>query len=197
MSPDDPMAPQALEGERERVITVLSRHFANDQLSIDELETRLELVYRAASVAEIRALAADLPGAGAGTEGAAVVPAPPPSQRVRRRMVSLLSSRTRSGVWIPPQRLDVVAVMSDTHLDLRSAQLSAGVTEIHVRAWWAAVRITVPPNVHVVVETTPVMASVADRTAVGPPPPHGAPVVRVTGWAAMSDVTVQGRSRNE
>ncbi|HEU4990454.1 MAG TPA: DUF1707 domain-containing protein [Gemmatimonadaceae bacterium] len=192
MSPDDPRSLQPLEAERERVITLLSRHFANDHLSIDELETRLELVYRASSVAEIRALAADLPGEGAG--GAAVTPAPAPSQRVRRRMLSVMSSRTRSGVWISPQRLDLVAVMSDTHLDLRSAQLSAGVTEIHVRAWWAAVRITVPPNVHVVVETTPVMASVADRTGAGAPPPHGAPVVRVTGWAAMSDVTVHGRA---
>jgi DUF1707 SHOCT-like domain/Cell wall-active antibiotics response LiaF, C-terminal len=192
-----PPSLQALEHERERVITLLSRHFANDDLSIEELETRLEMAYRATSVAEVRALASDLPESGGAPEGAVVRPAPPPSQVVRTRMLSVLSSRTRSGVWIPPQQLDLVAVMSDTHLDLRSAQLSAGVTEIRVKAWWAAVRILVPPNVHVVTETNPILASVGDRTAAAGAP-RGAPVIRITGWAVMSDVTVAGgRPRDE
>ena len=191
---------QALERERERVITVLSRQFANDNLSIDELETRLELAYRASSVAEIRALASDLPDAEnavVGTAGAAVRPAPPPSQVVRSRMVSLMGNRVRRGVWIPPQVLDLLAVMSDTHLDLREAQFTSGVTEIHVKATMAAVRITVPPHVHVVIDTSSILASVNDRTDRGPAPPHGAPVVHVTGWAFMSEVKVRRRAIDE
>lgn len=173
------------------MITLLSRQFANDNLSIDELETRLELAYRASSVAEIRALASDLPDA---ETGAAVRPAPPPSQIVQTRMLSLLGNRVRRGVWIPPQLLELLAVMSDTHLDLREAQLSAGVTEIRVKATMAAVRITVPTHVHVVIDTSAIMASVSDRTDRGPAPPRGAPVVRVTGWAFMSDVKVRRRA---
>ncbi len=193
-TPGQPPSPQALERERERVITLLSREFANDNLSIDELETRLELTYRASSVAEIRALASDLPDVANVEAGTAVRPAPAPSQIVQTRMVSLLGNRVRRGVWIPPQRLDLLAVMSDTHLDLREAQLSAGVTEIHVKATMAAVRVTVPPNVHVVIDTSAIMASVSDRTDRGPVPPRGAPVVHVTGWAFMSEVKVRRRA---
>ncbi len=193
-SPDPSGAVQALERERERVVTVLSRQFAGDNLSIDELETRLELVYRASSVAEIRALASDLPDLDATRGAPALQPAPAPSQRTRARLVSLLSSRERRGVWIPPQLLEVVAVMSDTHLDLREAQLSAGVTEIRVMATMAAVRITVPPHVHVMTDTTPIMASVGHRSrSKRGVPPAGAPVVHVTGWALMSDVAVRTR----
>lgn len=189
--PDQPPPLQSLERERERVVTALSRHFANDDLSIDDLEARLEMVYRATSVAEIRALASDLADAETPAGGTAVRPAPPPSQTVRRRLVSVLGSRVRSGVWVPPQQLNLVAVMSDTHLDLREAQISAGITEIRVKATMAAVRITVPPHVHVVTETTPILASVSDRTGRGRTPPRGAPVIRVSGWALMSDVTVR------
>ncbi|MGH7670844.1 MAG: DUF1707 domain-containing protein [Gemmatimonadaceae bacterium] len=189
-----PPSIQVLEHERERVITVLSREFANDNLSIDELETRLELAYRASSVAEIRALAADLADAEHPMAGTAVRPAPPPSQLARTRFVSVLGNRARRGVWVPPQVLDVLAVMSDTHLDLREAQFSAGITEIRVKATMAAVRITVPPYVHVTLDTSSILASVSIRTDRGPPPPHGAPVVRVTGWALMSDVSVRRRS---
>jgi DUF1707 SHOCT-like domain/Cell wall-active antibiotics response LiaF, C-terminal len=189
-----PASLQALEHERERVITALSRQFANDRLSIDELETRLEMAYRAASVAEIRALVSDLPDVDGPSAAASVRPAPPPSEVVRTRMLSLLGNRVRRGMWVPPQTLDLIAVMSETHLDLREAQLSAGVTEIHVRATMAAVRITVPPHVHVVTDTGSIMASVSDRTDRGPIPPRGAPVVRVTGWAFMSEVKVRRKA---
>ena len=186
-----PPSLQALEAERERVITILSRQFADDRLSVDELETRLEMAYRATSVAEIRALVSDLPSAEGAPTATAVRPAPSPSELSHTRMVSLLGNRVRRGMWIPPQTLDLLAVMSDTHIDLREAQLSAGVTEIHVKATMAAVRITVPPHVHVVTETSSILASVSDRTDRGPAPPRGAPVIRITGWAFMSDVTVR------
>lgn len=192
-SPDQPSSLQALERERERVIALLSRNFANDTLSLDELEARLELAYRADSVAEVRALATDLADTDTPSGGRLVRPAPTPSQSVRQRMVSFMASRVRRGAWIPPQELDLVAVMSETQLDLRDAQLSAGITEIRIKATMASVRITVPPHVHVVTETTPIMASVSDNSSSSPPPPHGAPVIRVTGWALMSDVTVRRR----
>lgn len=192
-SPEPSPSVQALERERERVITLLSRHFANDHLSIEELETRLEMVYRAASVAEIRALASDLPAVEGAPATPATRPAPPPSQIVRTRMWSVLSSRVQRGAWIPPQQLDLVAVMSDTHLDLREAQLADGVTEIRVKATWASVRITVPSHVHVVTDAMPLLASVSDRSEPRRSLPHGAPVVRITGWALMSDLSVRTR----
>ena len=195
-TPDQPSAPLALERERERIITLLSRHFANDGLSLDELETRLELAYKATSLAEVRTLASDLPGLDSGAGPVPVRTAPAPPQLARSRILAVMSSMVRRGVWVPPQSLHLDAVMAEARLDLREAQLAPGVTEIQVRAFWASVKIIVPPGVHVASEVTSVMAEVSDRTDHGTPPP-GAPMIRVTGWACMSEVALRTRRPGE
>ena len=63
----------SLTDERERVIQLLSEHFANDRLSLDELEARMDLAYKASSVGDLQRLTADLPSA-----TTAPVPAPAP-----------------------------------------------------------------------------------------------------------------------
>src|SRR5438045_9225216 len=65
----------SLVDERERVIQQLSDHFANDRLSIDELEARMDLAYKAATVTDLQRLTADLPTVAA----AAQVPVPSPA----------------------------------------------------------------------------------------------------------------------
>src|SRR5215472_10207153 len=102
----------SLTDERERVIQQLSEHFANDRLSLDELESRIELAYKAPTIGDLRRLTADLPSG-----AAAPVPAPlPPEESValapdRERVWSVMSETRRGGGWAVPQRLDLVAVM--------------------------------------------------------------------------------------
>ena len=60
-SPDNPIV--SLPAERERTIEELSLHFAHDNLTLEELERRLELAYRATSVAELRTLTSDIKAA--------------------------------------------------------------------------------------------------------------------------------------
>jgi hypothetical protein len=193
-----PEQSESLERERERVITILSRHFANDGISLDELETRLELAYRASSVAEVRALTAGLSVVDVDSGSVAIRPAPPPSQITQSRIVSIMSSTVRRGVWLPPQRLNIDAVMSETRIDLREAQLSSGVMEIPVRAFWASLTIITPPGVNVITEVTTFMAAVSDRSDHGPGmPAHGAPVIRITGWACMAEVSIKTRRAGE
>ena len=87
--------------------------------------------------------------------------------------------------------------MSDTQLDLTEAQLPQGVTEIHLRAVMAAVKIIVPAGVRVVVQPNALMASVdydedlIDQPRVG----SGAPVIRITGPIVMAELKVRVRSR--
>src|SRR5436190_22561840 len=64
----------SLADERERVVQQLSDHFANDRLSLEELETRIELAYKASSTADLQRLTADLPSV-----AASPVPAPVPA----------------------------------------------------------------------------------------------------------------------
>ena len=189
----------SLTDERERVIQQLSEHFANDRLTIDELESRMELAYKATSLGDLRVLTADLPSG-----AAAPVPAPlPPEESValspdRERVWSVMSETRRGGGWLVPQRLDLLAVMSDTTIDLTQSTLPTGIIDIHVRSLMAAVKIVVPPGIQVVSRVSSLMGSVHG----GGEPNEGAgagwkagTVVRLTGWALMAEVQTKVRRR--
>ena len=191
----------SLADEREKVIQQLSEHFANDRLSLDELESRMELAYKAGSVGELQRLTADLPSA---TTVPAPVSAPAPELPAlspdRERIFAVMSETSRRGSWLVPQRLDLLAVMSDTTIDLTQAALPAGIIDIHVRSIWAAVKIVVPPGLQIVNRMSSVMGSVRGG---GQPNESGGQgggwkegtVIRLTGWALMAEVQTKVRRR--
>ena len=133
--------PVPLERERERTIAQLSEHFAHDNLTLDELERRIEQVYRASSVSALRDLTRDLPTDAALAEERRAVELPEAFAPERERIVSIMAETKRRGVWRAPRKLDVWCIMSETRLDLTEAQLTSPVTEIHLRALMAAVNI--------------------------------------------------------
>jgi len=186
--------PVPLEQERQRTIELLSKHFAYDNLSMDELERRLEQVYRAASVPALRELTNDLPVDVAESQERQAVALPEAFAPERDRIVSIMAE-TKKSVWRPPKRLDLWCIMSDTKLDLTEAALGAGVTEIRLRAVMAAVRIIVPPGVRVVVQPSAFMSSVVDDVEDQPPVGSGAPVIRILGPVIMSELKIKVRTR--
>jgi uncharacterized protein DUF1707/cell wall-active antibiotic response 4TMS protein YvqF len=192
----------SLADERERVIQLLSDHFANDRLSLEDLESRMELAYKSTTLADLQRLTADLPTAAA----AAQVPAPLPADELpaispdRERVYAVMSETSRRGAWLVPQRLDLLALMSDTTIDLTQATLPSGIIDIHVRSICAAVKLVVPPGLQVVNRVSSLMSSVhgggepADSAG-----PNGAwkqgTVVRLSGWALMAEVQTKVRRR--
>jgi len=190
----------SLVDERERVIQRLSEHFANDRLSMEELEQRMELVYKATTAAELQRLTADLP-----SEESAALTAPAPASEPpvltpdRDRVVAIMSETSRRGAWIVPQRLDVISVMSDTTIDLTQAPLPTGIIDIHVRSIFAAVKIVVPPGLQVVSRVSSLMSSVhgggEPTEAGGATAWRQGTVVRLSGWALMTEVQTKVRRR--
>ena len=177
---------------RERAIEQLSAHFAQDDLTLEELERRIERAYRAENAVELDALTADL-------RERATLPSPPRSapQSVAARtdagtpeydrILAVMSETRRTGLWSVPQRLDLVSIMSDTRIDLSSADLPDGVVDVHVRAVWTSLKIILPPGLRVVNRMSAFMASVTNDTDEVAAPPSG-PVVRLTGLALMAEV---------
>lgn len=199
MTPDaggQPGIPVPLERERERVIGLLSTHFAYDSISLEDLERRMELVYRASTVEQLRELTRDLPSDPADAQERRAVAVPEAFSPEQDRLVSIMAETKRRGVWRPPRYLDVWSIMSETRLDLREALLASGVTEIHVRGVMSAVKVTVPPGVRVVVQTQAFMSSVHDEPYEPPRVGSGAPVVRITGFMVMGEVKVRVRARD-
>jgi hypothetical protein len=187
-----PQYPVALASARERAIERLSAHFANDGLSIDELDLRLERAYAATSLAELEALTADLPDARdvRGPAGAAPVPRAEDAYEAPARIRAILSETKRGGLWAVPPHVDVKALMANMTLDLRSALISRGVTEIEIRAMMSSIQILLPPGVRVVESVRAFMASVTDDSYSDISDPS-APVIRLTGRAVMSEIKVR------
>jgi uncharacterized protein DUF1707/cell wall-active antibiotic response 4TMS protein YvqF len=203
----DPPLP-TLSRAREQKINELSQHFANDDLSLDELEQRIERVYKAASVSELDAITSDLqapqlPATGrqgsAPLSGAPVLHSSSNLHAPSSRLLAVMSESKRTGRWLVPPRLDVVSLMADTKIDLTQAVMPPGGAEFHVRSVWAACKIIVPPEMRVINEMHAIMASVTSKA--DEMDPEGAtrrgPTLRLTGTALMAEVKVVVRRREE
>jgi hypothetical protein len=197
----------SLARAREQKINELSTHFANDDLSLEDLERRIERVYKAASVVELDEITADLRRA---VSASPPVPAGASSrstalasnyQAESGRLLALMSSTRRIGRWVVPHRLDVLAVMSDTKIDFTQAAMPGGVAEVHLRAIMASCKLVVPPNMRVINEMHSVMSDVKSRADEmlpdDPPATADTPVLRVTGTAFMAEVKIVVRRREE
>jgi len=184
----------SVEVERVRTIALLSEHFAQDVLSIEGFEERVEQAYRAASVPALRELTRDLVPA-APAAGAAAALAPAEFTQEHQRITSIMSSTKRRGAWRPARRVDLFCVMSESELDLTQAVLPSGVTEIHSTALMSQVKVIVPPGVRVVLQASSFMAQVSDETMEPPAVGSGAPVVRITGGVMMTELRAIVRQR--
>jgi hypothetical protein len=190
----------SLARARELKISELSTFFANDDLSLEDLEQRIERVYKASSVSELDAITADLqkspavPDEYARALAARATPSTAVTYTVAStRLMSLMSSTRRVGRWVVPEHLDVVAVMSDTVIDMTQASLAPGLTEVELRCVLAAFKMIVPPNVRVVNDLHAVMSSIenrADEILDDKELATAGSIIRLSGYALMSAVMI-------
>jgi hypothetical protein len=199
--PKKEIAIVTIDGEREKTVALLSEHFAQDNITLEEFEKRIEAVYRAPTLSALRDLTRDLVGESAAASSA-VAPVGTAKSGVvadypleHERITSIMSETKRTGPWSPARKMDVWSVMSETVLDLTQATLQPGVTEIRLRALMASVKIIVPPGVRVVLQASALMATVSDETVDPPAVGSGAPVVRVTGRVVMTELVAVMRRR--
>ena len=119
----------------------------------------------------------------------------------RARLLAIMSTTRRTGRWAVPRDLRIVALMSDTKLDMTSAALPiGGVVNIELTAVMASFKIIVPPGVRVVNEMHSVMADVrssADELLPDSQMRPTTPLIRLVGTALMADVKVKVRRREE
>jgi hypothetical protein len=180
-----------IEQVRERVVEALSEHFARDDLTLDDLETRMARVYAASTPADVEALLDGLPALATGAPVPVAVDAFSPAPRLRERLVAIMSGIVRRGSWKIPRRLRVVAIMGGVELDLRQAELPPGVTEISAFVLMGGLVVRVPPGVRLETDGFAFMGGFEDRMHESGTARPDAPVVRVTGVAIMGGVDAQ------
>ena len=178
--PGDP-APLPVPDARERVVAALTRAFAEDRISSDELESRLERVYHATSGVELDAILADLPRSL--EEPTALVPADASETRV----AALMSAVERQWTGVVPRRLEIRGRLGYVELDLTGATFEPGVTVIDVRAFCGYVQLRLPAGVRVESHGRAIAGFFSLKGA-GRTDAADAPVVRVTGRAMFGFV---------
>ncbi|PKN57882.1 MAG: hypothetical protein CVU56_08620 [Deltaproteobacteria bacterium HGW-Deltaproteobacteria-14] len=199
-----------LEADRDRVVERLQDAFGEGDLTMSEYDERLELAERARNGLELEVVTRDLPAtvddppaltpnppavAAAAPQGSGRALAVSPASR---KLTAIFSGVQRRGPWTVPDRLDVRAVFGGVELDLRTALLTADVTEIRCHAVFGGVDITVPPNVYVEVTGSGIFGAFAqDHGEHDQPLEQPVKIVRVSGRAIFGGVNVVVRGPDE
>jgi hypothetical protein len=196
-----------LNQTRDVTIEALCEHFANDAMSVEEFERRVEVAHQAETVEEIKALLRDLPGGDVPMVPTAKVPAPAPKQEFgvtaaahvkdQAFVVACLGGATRKGRWTPARKNYAIAVMGGTELDFREAIFGPGITELQVFAIMGGVEIIVPPGLTVESHGVAIMGGFDHLADTTQPDSMEGPVLRISGVACMGGVDVTVRHPGE
>lgn len=180
--------------QREEIVRQLSHQFAADRLTLEELERRLDLVYKASSPADLAALTADLPAFPSPLSPSAL-PAGGRALGVHAvmttRVRAILANVERGGPMEIPSRLEVRATLGNVELDLRDGHFGA-LTEISITSLMGNVEIILPSGVRVENDGRAILGSFTCEVGPGAMPMVGtSPVVRLTGRALLGNVEVR------
>lgn len=153
MSAGDLPAPPPSPERRDRVLEVLSQHFAAGRIELEDMERRMEIAARARTAADLEAaLAGITPAAKAAVPAAPVSTAVAPARERPRRTLAFLGGHRRAGRWSAPAYQKASAVMGGIQLDYREAVMAQGESELELSVFWGGVQIIVPPDLEVEVE---------------------------------------------
>lgn len=195
----------SLNQTRQVTIDALCEHFANDAMSVEDFEARVDVAHRATSIEELRKLLSDLPSgnlpAAAGTS-----PTPAslgtnpvvPREHVKETgyAIAIMGGTRRTGRWTPARINHTITIMGGAELDFREAALPPGVTELKVYALMGGVEIIVPPGLNVESHGIGILGGfdhAGDELHLDP----GAPILRVSGVAIMGGVDIKVRHPGE
>ena len=171
---------RASDDERDATIERLREAAAHGRLSLDELSDRIETASHALLRSDLVPLTSDLPAT------AAVGPV------FKTPDIRAVGDVKRSGAWIVPADNHFRTWFGNIKLDLRQAELGAGDTHIHARAFFGNVVLLVPAGVEVELQASAQIGRTNQQTG---PATLGAPRVVLTGGTFFGDVKVRRRRR--
>lgn len=188
----------ALRERREHTIKVLVDQFAQDRLTLEEFEQRLDRAHNAGKLEDLDHLIADLK---VPATPSAVAPAPaqaaPHEIRESQNLIAIMGGVERRGRWTPARKIRLLALMGGADLDFREAQFGPGVTELELVCIMGGCDIIVPPGLAIDADGFAFMGGfehLEHRPAVTSPE---APVLRIRGLALMGGVDIQVRAPGE
>lgn len=201
--PDNPgQVPVPLKREREQTVKLLIDHYAADNLTVEEFESRLDSAYTATSREALDALLTGLPDLRPDDDSTAVAHPPiatVPADQVRNFnvQVAIMGGSDRRGAWTPARKLYTLALMGGAGLDFREARMPPGETEVNVLAMMGGVEIIVPPGLAVETHGFGFMGGFEALDQAGDSREPDAPRLVIRGMAVMGGVDVTVRLPGE
>jgi len=197
MDTPDPSQLRISDQDRHQVAEVLREAAGEGRIDLDELDQRLDATYAARTYADLVPITLDLPATPAThppSRPAAAIPSHVVPGPAEERHLAILGGFDRTGVWVVPQHLHVVAFMGGADLDLRQAQFAAREVTITVNAIMGGADIKVNPQTHVIMEGIGILGGYSGPSDSVPAElTEHSPVVRIRGFAIMGGVSVTRR----
>ncbi len=198
---------QPVAHTRQVTVDALCEHFANDIMSVEEFERRVDAAHSATSIAALKDLLRDLPG---GDLPAAVepqaTPTPAPNSaytvtsaaHVKEQgfIVAVMGGGARRGRWSPARKNFSIVVMGGSELDFREVIMPPGVTEVQVFTICGGVDIIVPPGLNVDSHGIAIMGSFEHKADEFRHADPNAPTLKITGLAIMGGVDANWNARS-
>jgi hypothetical protein len=172
----------ASDADREVICARLQEAHVHGRLTLEEMSQRLEAALKARTRGELLPLIQDLPSP----------PGPVVGPPARNWHMAVLGSTRRKGRWVVPAESWWAGVMGNCHLDLTKAQFESRVTTINIGRAMGNVDVRVPKGYEIQLEGTSLLGSKRIRLD-GPPPPPGAPVIRIRVLSGMGSVKITDR----
>lgn len=198
-----------LESARREAVRLLCRAQADDRLSVEAFQSRLEQVEHAPNRATLAAILADLEEVGlpsptvtrypvapadptglVSAEHHGVTSADPVSPAEYLRISSVFASSKRAGAWTVPLEIEGMVLFGELVLDLRDAVFGADVVDIVVNVKVGSFELIVPAGTQVEneIEETLSSSSHSTRSARGARPNGLLVRLRGKAWLASVDV---------
>lgn len=216
--------PPVHAADRERAYGALKQHFEASRIDLMDFERRLGAARVASTPTHLEAALHGLPAAaehpgpehagrqqGASGHGvpeqaaltlagssrrAEVEPSPGHALKGAARILSIVATVKRAGVWEPERVITATSILGDVTLDLRHAELLPGCTTIRCYAVVGSISIIVLPGTFVEVAGSGVLGSF-EASPTGKRPSGDEPWVRVSGTSVLGSVDVKARAPDQ
>ena len=190
--------PVATNREKQNAVDRLRAHYVRDDIDVEQYESMLDQAWGATERADLERLFARLPVISVADTGTDVVAreAAPLAARAGDVQefgfqVAILSGSDRKGSWVPPRKMNTLALMGGAGLDYREARFGPGVTEVTILAMMGGVDVIVPPGITVETHGMGIMGGFDSYSQTVDSDDPLAPVLRIRGLAIMGGVEVR------
>lgn len=198
-SPQDDrrLALRASDADRDHVAALLGQALAEGRLDAQEHAERLEDVYAAKTLGQLRPLVADLPvsftpptasGSGAAAPSFRSDAASLASVPTTDSVMAVFGEQKRRGRWLVRNGLDAKAIFGSVELDLTEAVLEQRELSISATSIFGEVKLIVPDGVMVVNEGTAILGERNMSLSQDQPYTAETPIVHVHGFTLLGSV---------